>query len=162
MDYNNKIVEVALSEVGYSEIPKNSNKTKYGKWFGLNGVPWCGIFVSWCYWKAGIQLPKIGFSNGFAGCQTAMQYFSSKKQIVVIPRPGDLAFFDWNNDNRFDHVGIVSSFIFNIGTNLMIDVVEGNTSLGNYSNGGKVMERTRYIVKHNIVFVRPKILLNAE
>ncbi len=53
-----KIVEIARAEVGNSEAPKNSNKTKYGKWFGFDGVAWCGMFVSWCYAQAGQQLPN--------------------------------------------------------------------------------------------------------
>ena len=28
-----KIVEIAKKEIGQIEVPKNSNKTKYGKWF---------------------------------------------------------------------------------------------------------------------------------
>ncbi len=48
-----KIISVAENEIGYEEKPPNSNKTKYGKWFGLDGQPWCAMFVSWCYDKAG-------------------------------------------------------------------------------------------------------------
>lgn len=68
----NRIVEIASAEIGQKEQPENSNETKYGEWFGLNGVAWCGIFVSWVYAMAGRQLPKIGFTKGFAGCQTAV------------------------------------------------------------------------------------------
>ncbi len=50
---NHKIVEIAIKEVGYTEYPANSNKTKYGKWIGWDGVPWCAAFVSWCYAQAG-------------------------------------------------------------------------------------------------------------
>jgi len=74
-----KIVEIAKQEIGIEESPKNSNKTKYGKWFGFDGVAWCGMFVSWCYYQAGFQLEKIGFSKGFAGCQTAVAYFSRQR-----------------------------------------------------------------------------------
>lgn len=35
-----KIVQVATREIGYLESPKNSNKTKYGVWFGFDGVAW--------------------------------------------------------------------------------------------------------------------------
>jgi len=35
-----KIVEIAKAEVGVEESPKNSNKTKYGAWFGWSGVAW--------------------------------------------------------------------------------------------------------------------------
>ena len=74
----NKIVEVAEKEIGYTENPPNSNKTKYGTWFGLPSLPWCGIFVSWVYAKAGQPLGNIGFLKGFAGCMTAVNYFKKK------------------------------------------------------------------------------------
>ena len=55
-----KLVAVALAEVGYLEKQSDANLdsktanagynnyTKYGAWYGLNGQPWCDIFVSWC------------------------------------------------------------------------------------------------------------------
>ena len=57
----NIIVETAIAEVGYTENPPNSNRTKYGEWFGFDGVPWCGMFVSWVYAKAGYPLGNIDF-----------------------------------------------------------------------------------------------------
>ena len=53
------VITVARREVGYTE--EKGNLTKYGKWFGLNGVSWCGIFVSWCYAKGGVKLPQRSF-----------------------------------------------------------------------------------------------------
>ena len=47
-----KVVKVARSQIGYCESPAGSNKTKYGKLFGLNGEPWCSIFNWWCFQKA--------------------------------------------------------------------------------------------------------------
>ena len=41
-----EIIQRAAAEEGTTENPPNSNKTKYGEWYGLNGVPWCAIFVS--------------------------------------------------------------------------------------------------------------------
>jgi len=58
-----KIIEIASKEVGQGETPLNSNKSKYGKWFGFDGVAWCGMFVSWCYSQAGTPLGKIGCSD---------------------------------------------------------------------------------------------------
>jgi hypothetical protein len=133
-----KILELALKEIGYSETPPNSNKTKYGEWFGFDGVPWCGIFVSWCYYLAGYPLRHLGFEKGFAGCQTAVAYFKKNNMITTDPQPGDIVFFDWNGDGRFDHTGI---FVCWNGNNFFD--VEGNTSLTNQSNGGQVMKRER-------------------
>lgn len=145
-----KIVEIAKSEVGYSETPANSNKTKYGKWFGFDGVAWCGMFVSWCYDKAGLNLGNIGFKKGFAGCQTAVAYFKAKNKIVTEPQPGDIVFFDWNLDGRYDHTGIFSKKI----DDKTFETIEGNTSLTNQSNGGQVMIRVRNFGAQ-VLFVRP-------
>ena len=35
-----KVVQIAVKEIGTIEVPKYSNKTKYGKWFGLDGMAW--------------------------------------------------------------------------------------------------------------------------
>lgn len=144
-----KIIEIAEKEIGTIESPKNSNKTKYGKWFGLDGVAWCGIFVSWVYAESGYQLPRIGFLKGFAGCQTAVEYFRKNKLITENPEAGDIVFFDWNKDGRYDHTGI---FVKKIDDKTF-ETIEGNTSLSNQSNGGEVMRRVRnYSVS---IFAKP-------
>ena len=144
------IIEIASKEIGYKETPKNSNKTKYGKWFLLDSVPWCGIFVSWVYNQAGKPLGNIGFSKGFAGCQTAVAYFIKNKKTTKTPVPGDIVFFDWNGDGRFDHTGI---FVRWIEVGKTFESIEGNTAVGNDSNGGNVMLRTRKNI--NVLFVDP-------
>ena len=131
------VVKVARQEVGYTE--EKGNLTKYGEWFGLNGLSWCGIFVSWCYAMGGVKLPNIGFKHGFAGCQTAVEYFSAKKMIVKNPIAGDIVFYDWQGDGRFDHTGI---YLKRDDDNTFI-AIEGNTSTKNQSNGGCVMFRKR-------------------
>lgn len=150
MTKGQKIVNIASQEIGYVEQPPNSNKTKYGKWFGWDGVMWCGIFVSWCYAKAGYPLGNIGFLKGFAGCQTAVAYFKKHGKIVTDPQPGDIVFFDFNNDGRFDHTGI---FVNGSKQRITFETIEGNTSKTNNANGGQVMKRIRYY--NNAVFVRP-------
>jgi len=144
----NEIIRIAEKEIGQGEKPLNSNKTKYGKWFGFDGVAWCGMFVSWCYASAGFPLPKIGFSKGFAGCQTAVAYFKKNNQITTNPKSGDIVFYDFNGDGRFDHTGI---FVKWIDSNTF-EAVEGNTAIGNDSNGGAVMRRSDR-KKKNAIFV---------
>lgn len=144
-----KIIEIAEKEIGYSEAPANSNKTKYGKWFGFDGVAWCGMFVSWCYDEAGQPLGNIGFSKGFAGCQTAVAFYKKKGKITNEPVAGDIVFFDWNGDGRYDHTGI---FVRHINE-IYLETIEGNTSLTNQSNGGQVMRRKRKYT--GVLFVHP-------
>ena len=143
------IVAIAEKEIGYTETPANSNKTKFGKWFGFDGVAWCGMFVSWCYDKAGFPLGNVGFSKGFAGCQTAVAHYKKKNKVTTKPVQGDIVFFDWNGDGRFDHTAI---FVKDIDGK-SFETIEGNTSLINQSNGGQVMRRKRKYV--NVLFVHP-------
>lgn len=135
----NEIIRIAETQIGEREKPLNSNKTKYGKWFGFDGVAWCGMFVSWCYAQAGFPLPKIGFTKGYAGCQTAVAYFKKNNQITKSPVEGDIVFFDWNADGRYDHTGIFVKWI----NDKEFHTIEGNTAVGNDSNGGTVMKRVR-------------------
>ena len=144
-------IDIAAGEIGQTETPPDSNKTKYGKWFGLDGVAWCGVFVSWCYDKAGKPLGNIGFKKGFAGCQTAVAHFKKAGKIVSEPQPSDIVFFDWNKDGRYDHTGMFVKWIEKQkGT---FETIEGNTAVGNDSNGGNVMRRVRN--KSVAIFVRP-------
>lgn len=142
-----EIIRIAEIEIGQGEKPLNTNKTKYGKWFGFDGVAWCGMFVSWCYAQAGFQLPKIGFSKGYAGCQTAVAYFKKNNMIVTSPKEGDIVFFDWNADGRYDHTGIFVKWL----DDSSFETIEGNTAIGNDSNGGTVMRRKRN--RKNVLFV---------
>lgn len=149
-----KVIEIAFAEVGTTEVPANSNKTKYGKWFGLNGVPWCAIFCSWVYAQAGVPLKGLGFPKGFAGCQSAPIVFKKRGEITAKPQVGDLVFFDWNNDKRYDHVGIFNGWKDKAKGDFY--TIEGNTAIGNDSNGGQVMSRTRNTSV--ALFVHPKVL----
>lgn len=151
-DIRNNIIRIAESQLGTAESPPNSNMTKYGEWFGLNGTPWCGQFVSWVYDKAGANLGRIGYLRGFAGCQTAVAHFRDKRQSTIHPKEGDIVFYDWAGDGRSDHTGI---FVRWTGVKEgEFEAIEGNTSLTNQSNGGQVMRRFRHI-KHVLIFASP-------
>lgn len=149
-EYAKRVVDLAEGQIGYTEGPPDSNRTKFGEWFGLNGVAWCGIFVSWCFHHARVPLGNIGFKNGFAGCQTAVAHFRKTGQVTTTPRAGDIVFYDWNGDGRYDHTGIYVAKL----SATQFEAIEGNTSLANNSNGGSVMRRKRDI--RNALFVRPK------
>lgn len=142
-----RIVQIAQAEIGYIEQPVN--KTEYGKWFGMNGTAWCGIFVSWCYAQAGKPLGKIDYLKGFAGCQFALRYFRKHGRVVEIPEAGDIYFLLKQNGVPF-HTGI---FVAPSKFTGKFEGIEGNTSLVSDHNGGSVMMRTRAYDK--CVFVRP-------
>lgn len=131
----NQIVSLAISQLGITEQPPNSNKTKYGAWYGMNGEPWCDMFVSWL----GAQVGQTDIGK-YAYCPYHVDYFKSKGLWLgrtTDTRPGDIVFF--GNGSRACHVGIVEKKV-NDSTVLTI---EGNTSVTSNDNGGAVMRRTR-------------------
>jgi cell wall-associated NlpC family hydrolase len=140
----NDIVARARFELGY--IEKNDNKTKYGAWYGINGQPWCAIFVSWCYDKAGL-VDKIAAQTkkGFASCDAGLKWFAKKGKIVPVgeAKKGDIVFFQFDTDAQPDHVGIVEKNMKRIKA---LKTIEGNTSPNNkssQSNGGGVYQKKR-------------------
>jgi len=141
------LIDIAQAEIGYVEEP--TNKTKYGKWFGWDGVMWCGIFVSWVYDQAGKPLKGYGWPKGFAGCQQTVALMRKKKLEVLDPEEGDIVFFDWDNNGKYDHTGI---FVRKIN-DMQFESIEGNTSTANQSNGGSVMLRKRNFKQ--AIFFRP-------
>lgn len=145
MDVNMNVVDIAKSQLGYQEVGKN-NDSMYGKWYGLNNNPWCAMFVSWCFDKAGLS-KKIAAQNpkGFASCAAGLKWFTDKNKIIPVgqAQAGDLVFFQFDADAEPDHVGIVK---WNNTTLKYLQVIEGNTSSGakgSQANGDGVYLRKR-------------------
>ncbi len=149
------IIDTAATENGTTESPPNSNKTKYGKWYGLDGVKWCAIFMSYVYNKAGHHLERIDTFNGYQSCQSGYNFWKRNNCIVREPQPGDIVLYDWGGDGICDHTGIFVKWM-DAGKTIL-QAWEGNTEKGNDSDGGKVMlrERRRSAVR---AFVTPKVL----
>lgn len=131
-----EFISVARSQVGYKESPANSNRTKYGAWYGMDGQPWCDMFVSWC----AEQAHALGVVGKFAYTPNHAAWFKARGQWLdreEKPQPGDIVFF--SNSSRICHVGIVTQ---RNGT-VSVSTIEGNTSAGSNANGGQVQERVR-------------------
>ena len=140
----------ALRHVGVSESPPGSNRTMFGRWFGVDGVPWCAIFVSYCFdVGAGVVLCRgwhgAGVTTrGVAYVPTLSAWLrATGRWVEGEPRQGDIVIFDWDGGLP-DHVGIVVI----PGGDGTIETVEGNTAVGNDSDGGRVMRRRR--ARHQI------------
>jgi hypothetical protein len=138
----------ALRQLGKKEQPMNSNRTVFGRWFGVDAVPWCNIFVSWCFSKGAGFTIASGFAG--AGCYakgctyvpTTEAWLRATGMWVgrTSPLPGDIAIFNWDGGVP-DHIGIVEEYLGGGKFNC----IEGNTAVGNDSNGGQVMRRLRYV-----------------
>jgi cell wall-associated NlpC family hydrolase len=127
-------------------VEGDNNDTKYGKWYGLNNQPWCAMFISWVFNRAGaVSTVAASTKKGFASCDAGLKWFAKRNQLVPIgdAKPGDIAFFQFDDDAQPDHVGIV---VKNNAKLKRLVCIEGNTSpntKGSQSNGGGVYKKTR-------------------
>ncbi len=149
-----KVIQVAKKEVGYLEKKSNvrlwlgsktknagsNNYTKYGKWFGMNGVYWCAIFISWIFNKAfGKTKAKELLCGIFsASCETLRQQFIKAGKYTsgkTTPKKGYIIFFVGSRHNGANHIGIV----YKVESG-RVYTIEGNTSGGStvVDNGGGV------------------------
>ena len=135
------IIDTAAAENGTKESPANSNKTKYGQWYGLDGEKWCAIFVSFVYHHAGHPLEAIDRPKGYQSCQSGFNFWKRKNRITKEPQPGDVVLYDWTGDGHCDHTGIFVKWVDAAKTKFQ--AWEGNTAQGNDSDGGQVMLRER-------------------
>ena len=139
----------ALRHVGVRESPPGSNMTPFGRWFGVDGVPWCAIFASYCFdvgahvvlcrgWRGAGVGPR-----GVAYVPTLEAWLRAEGRFMEDDaEPGDLVIFDWDGGVA-DHVGIV---IRKLGGDRFA-TVEGNTGVSSDSDGGEVMRRERHVAQ---------------
>ena len=150
MNGADKILSIARKELGITESPAGSNQTKYGKWYGLDGQPWCMMFVMWVLHQAGVKIPYKT-----ASCSDFLRWYQANRPacVVKVPWPGDIVLY------TFGHTGFVETA--GPGT---ITAIEGNTSpdsSGSQANGGMVCRKVR---KQSLVkaYIRPEYELEEE
>ncbi|MCL2227444.1 MAG: CHAP domain-containing protein [Oscillospiraceae bacterium] len=126
-----RLVDIALSQVGVYErdsdgMRANGNFTKFGEWFGLDGHPWCAMFVSWVANEAGLLgdvIPKHASTTLGANAYMERGLYETRNS-GYLPREGDTIFFYNPSTGRFNHVGIVVAFD---PRTQRVYTVEGNT-----------------------------------
>ena len=131
----------ATSYLGYSEQPAGSNKTTFGAWYGLDGQPWCAMFVTYCDQLGG--KPSSAFKRGSRYAYVPYLLADARSGLYGLsvtgsPQPGDIVVYDWELDGLADHVGI-----YEAPSGGGFSAIEGNTSTSSNSNGGQVMRRSR-------------------
>lgn len=130
LDGNSAMVETARQELG------NEGGEKFWSWYGFDSeVDWCACFVSWCADQNGYlaegKVPKFSY------VQTGLNWFKDKEKwrnAGEKPVAGDIIFFDWNDNDVADHVGIVAGY--HLGR---VFTIEGNAS-------GDICKRKSYWV----------------
>jgi hypothetical protein len=148
------LIATARRELGTTESPPFSNRQKYGLWYGMNGVAWCAMYVSWVFWHSGNPLPKITTAKGFAYCPELERYGRETGTYhagTAGIKRGDILLFSFGKV-RSDHVAIVQGVL----PDGRIHTIEGNTNAGGSRTGGGVYELYRRSGIKGYVRVTPK------
>jgi hypothetical protein len=146
-------LQKAITQLGTKESPPNSNETPYTRWYGASG-PWCAMFCTWAYETSG-DSPSFKKGQSYAYVPYIVSDARAGRnglKVTSSPVPGDLVCYDWSYDGTFDHVGLFEEWVS--GSSLNFRAIEGNTSVGNDSDGGEVMRRDRSTTTAAVVFVR--------
>jgi hypothetical protein len=150
----------AATQLGVKESPAGSNHVKFGIWYGIVGA-WCAMFVSWVHVMA-----KVGKTFAKGSRYAYVPYIVADARagrnglrLSSGPRSGVIACYDWDHNGVADHTGICADAAdlakfcsreygsavnrFGHPTSAQFWAIEGNTAVGNDSNGGEVMIRLR-------------------
>lgn len=151
-----KVLELARADLGYTENPPGSNRTKYWEAYDpkMQGQPWC-VAAPW-YWfnEAGERMAFFG-GGRTASCSMLLRWY--REQGLTVPveqvQPGDIVILNFHGKSDPEHCGLVEAVedvVFRDGTydrSKRIKTVEGNTTPGeegSQDNGGCVALKTRY------------------
>lgn len=144
-----KVIETARADLGYTESPPGSNRTKYWDAYDpkMQGQPWCVAFLWWCFAQAGERMAFFG-GGRTASCSVLLRWY--REQGLTVPvsevQEGDIVLLNVNGKGTPDHCGLVTEVL---GNGWYIQTIEGNTTntdkdTSNDSNGGCVAAKTRY------------------
>lgn len=154
-----KVIETARADLGYTESPPNSNRTKYGEAYGMNGQPWC-VMALW-YWfnEAGERMAFFG-GGKTASCGMLLRWY--REQGLTVPveqvQAGDIVILNFHGTKDTEHCGLVQDVDYDRnGKPTYVTTVEGNTTdtNGDQSNGGMVCGKYRS-VRNIIAVCRPQ------
>jgi hypothetical protein len=115
----------ASNEIGYAE--SGDNITKFGKWSGCDGQPWCAAFAAWAIAQA-FDGSKDKAVKALYNCDnvnytpTLTQYFKDNNAWYNEPKVGDEVMY--GNPGAY-HVGLVTAVD---EANKTYTSVEGNTN----------------------------------
>jgi hypothetical protein len=133
-----KVIELAMAEVGYVEGANNLNK--FASVAGhANNQPWCNTFISAIFIQAGIR-KAIPIT---ASCAATLAWGIKNKRIIQVEKAkrGDLLIFDFTKSGQAQHIGLAVAD-FNPITKT-IRTIEGNTGEQSQANGEGVHIKIR-------------------
>ena len=160
-----KVIETARADLGYTENPPGSNRTKYWDAYDpkMQGQPWC-VACQWDWFnRAGERMAFFG-GGKTASCGMLLRWY--KEQGLTVPvseiQVGDIVLMNFHGGKDPEHCGLVVDYSIRVdpktGAPEFVVTIEGNTTPGlegSQDNGGSVALKNRYF--WNIVAVcRPQ------
>ncbi len=146
IEFCDKIVETAKSEIGFYECTTN----KYTDWYygRPTDASWCCIFVSWCAAQVGVIDSAIPQRSS---CESMRTWFKLRNQYYpiesyYIPQKGDIVFYniDVDGTDNIHHVEIITEDGYILHNDTMcVKSIGGNTSNQDYHGNQYVMEKYR-------------------
>lgn len=149
-----KFVSLAGTQLGTLE-GRNAdgtwnNRQKYGVWYGMNGVPWCNIFVSWCAYYSGNTdiIPRSAY------VPSTLEWYRSRGLTGLHwpPGPGDLGFV-MDGSGHPTHIFIVEKWL----SPSTVQTIEGNVQSGG-RQGVFRLRRQDSRTNKRLVYAHPKFL----
>ena len=140
LTYAERLLKVAVSQIGYQESTRNfiidddgkkQGYTAYGAWYGSGTAysEWCAMFVSYCLTMAGIPQDAIPIQASCSLWKTQLGTKYIDDEDNYVPEAGDIIFFHHDSEkepsdaNYPNHVGIVEKV-----DDLYIYTIEGNSN----------------------------------
>lgn len=125
MTLADRAVQIAISQLGNSEIPLGSNWGKHVEKY-LKSVnipspgPWCAAFVYWCVNEAA---KEMNVENPIAKTGGVLDQWGKSKKLRITgkPRKGDIFIMDFGKGKG--HTGFVSGVVGD-----KINTIEGNSN----------------------------------
>ena len=151
-DWGEDLLAIALTQIGYRESSANyelvykgentvkQGYTRYGQWYGAPYSDWCAMFVSFVLHYADIPQEAVPYH---AGCYSWVEEFeelelyqavdsplpqsedaeAQEVEEPYLPQPGDIIFFDVEDNGLPGHVGIVEDVIDKQSGESLIDIL---------------------------------------
>lgn len=153
-----KVIETARADLGYTENPPGSNRTKYWESYDpkMQGQPWCVAFLWWVFQQAGERMAFFG-GGKTASCSMLLRWYR-EQGLVVDKRDiqiGDILILNFSGTQDTQHCGLVVDKGKLAGTWYTI---EGNTTPGeegSQDDGGCVALKMRS-VRSVVAVCRPQ------
>ena len=128
------LIRVAESQIGYTESERNyvaedpwhpKGYTRYGAWYGIPYGDWCAMFISFCMYYAEIPASVVPYN---CHCSEWVRELRDRDLYRnwdegYDPKPGDFVFFDFDMDEKAEHVGIIRDIDWEKG---WLYTIEGN------------------------------------